>query len=73
MVERAGELRHGMEFKDYNRKLLSPVDAAKLIQNNPGNVVLIADYEEYSRWEPVLPPPLSVDSSGSQGFMFLRY
>ncbi len=73
MVERAGELQYGLDFGDNSRKLLSPADAATLITKHPGQVVLIADYEEYARWQSILPPPVSTDSSGSQGFLLLHY
>ncbi|TKB24271.1 phospholipid carrier-dependent glycosyltransferase [Desulfopila sp. IMCC35006] len=73
MVARAGELQYGLNFHDNPRKLLSPADAAALITNHPGQVVLIADYQEYAQWQSILPPPVSIDSNGSEGFLLLHY
>ncbi len=73
LIERAGELQYGLDYHDNARKLLSPADAAELIRNYPGQVVLVADSKEYERWQSILPPPVSTDSSGSQGFFLLHY
>lgn len=73
MIERAGELRYGLKYKGGNQPLLSPHEAAALIRNHPGRTVLIADSKEYRRWKPILPPPVSVDSNGNQGYLFITY
>lgn len=73
LVEQAGELQYGLDYQDNARKLLSLDAAAELIREHPGQVVLIADYKDYARWQSILPPPVSTDSSGSKGFFFLHY
>lgn len=73
LVERAGELQYGLNYNDNRHRSLSPADAGKLIKKHPGQVVLIAGYEEYSRWQPLLPLPVSVDSSGSKGYLLIHY
>jgi 4-amino-4-deoxy-L-arabinose transferase len=72
-VERAGELQYGLGYPDSSHRLLNLQNTAVLIRNNPGQVVLIANQEEYSRWQPFLPPPVYIDSSGSRGYLFLQY
>ena len=73
IIERAGELRYGLKYKDSSHSLLSPHEAATLIKKHRGRVVLIADIDQYKRWEPLLPSPVSIDSNGKEGYLFLTY
>lgn len=73
LVERAGELQYGLNFPGNNLRLLSPADAGSLMRKHPGQVVLVISQKEYNRLLPVLPQPVSMDFSGDNGFLFLRY
>ena len=73
LVERAGELQYGLNYDDGRRRKLSPSQAGALIRKHRGRAVLIAGHEEYSRWQPFLPSPVSIDSSGRKGYLLLHY
>lgn len=72
LVERAGELQYGLDHEE-SRWRLTPETAGKLIRKHPGNVILVADQEEYGHWQPFLPKPVMIDSTGSKGYLILRY
>lgn len=73
LVERAGELQYGLDYEKERYRKLSPQAAGKFVRNNRGRTVLICTHKDYSRWQPFLPPPVSIDSSGSNGYLLLRY
>lgn len=73
LVEWAGEFEYGLNYDDSRHRLLTPKDAGTFIQQHRGRTVLFARQREYSRWRPYLPQPLSVDSSGSEGWVFIHY
>ena len=73
LVERAGELQYGLDYPDSSHRKLNPVQAGILIQKHKGKTILIAGHDEYSRWQPFLPPPVSVYASGSKGYLLVRY
>jgi hypothetical protein len=53
-------VQYGLNYKDSSHQLLNLQDTGYLIRNNPGQVILIASQEEYSRWQPFLPSPVSI-------------
>ncbi len=71
----AGELAYGVEHGDSGKqRLLSMAEASTFIKKNRGKVVLVVDLGAYTKyWQPLLPIPISVDSSGVRGFLLLRY
>ncbi len=73
LVELAGELQYGLDYKDSSHRKLSPKQAGAFIRRHRGKTVLIAGHDEYSRWQPFLPLPYAVDSSGSKGYLLIRY
>lgn len=73
LVEGAGELQYGLDYDDSRHRLLSPEAAGRFIREHRGRTVLVARQREYSRWLPYLPAPVSVDSSGIKGYVFIRY
>jgi len=73
LVERAGELQYGLDYADSSHRKVSPSQAGTFIQKHRGKIILIAGHKEYSRWQPFLPPPVSVDSNGSKGYLLVRY
>ncbi len=73
LVERAGELQYGLDYPDSSHRKLNPVQAGVLIRKHKGKTILIAGHDEYSRWQPFLPPPVSVYASGSKGYLLVRY
>jgi 4-amino-4-deoxy-L-arabinose transferase len=74
LVDDAGEFKYGLEHeKVSSHRLLNVADASEFIQNHRGKVVLIADMDAYSHWQTFLPKPVSVDSSGTKGYLLLYY
>jgi len=73
LVERAGELQYGLNYDDAKYRKLTPAQAGALIRKHRGKAMLVAEHDEYSRWQPFLPAPVSVDSSGSKGYLLIRY
>jgi len=73
LVERAGELQYGLDYSDSSHRKLNPAQAGILIRKHKGKSVLITGHEEYSRWQPFLPPPASVGSNDSKGYLQVRY
>ena len=73
LVERSGELDYGVRYKDSRSRLLTPTAAGEFIRNHPGRVVIVADHDEYKRWQPYLPQPLLIDRDGPDSFLLLRY
>ena len=70
-----GELTYGVEHEDsHESRLLSIAETSTLIATHKGEIVMILDGEEYTEdWQSVLPPPVSIDSNGSRGYLLLRY
>lgn len=73
LVDRAEELQYGLNYNDASHRKLNPSKAGEFIKRHLGKVVLIASHEEYSRWQPFLPAPISVDSGGGKGYYLVRY
>ncbi len=75
LVGDAGELKYGVEHEaGTSQRLLSLTGTNDFIQKHRGQVALIASLDAYSNyWQPLLPKPLSVESSGSRGYLLLRY
>jgi len=75
LLNSAGELSYGIEHKTNGpRRLLDIPQANAFIREHRGRVVLIVDLTTYNKyWQQLLPKPASVDSSGSKGYLFIRY
>lgn len=73
LVDGAGELYYGLKYDDSRHRSLSPENAGNFIRKNPGKTILFARQREYSRWQSFLPEPISIDSNGSDGYLFIRY
>ncbi len=73
LVDRAGELAYGLGYKDAQGRLLDlPLAAAKILAN-PGNVILVARARNYRQWAAQLPPPRTIDDSGQDGYILVKY
>ena len=75
LIGDAGELEYGVEHEgSSSQRLLSVTAASKFIQDHRGQIVLVVDLDTYNNyWQPLLPKPVSIDSSGSRGYLLLRY
>jgi hypothetical protein len=73
LVDGAGELYYGLNYDDSRHRSLTPENAGNFIKEHPGKTILFARQREYSRWKPFLPEPLSIDSNGSDGYLFIYY
>jgi 4-amino-4-deoxy-L-arabinose transferase len=71
----SGELKYGAgKAASNSRRLLSADVANDFIREHKEQVVLVVDLRTYNNyWQPILPKPISIDSSGSRGFLFIRY
>lgn len=75
LLDGAGELSYGIKHENNSpHRSLDITMANTFISKHRGQVVLIADQETYHNyWQPLLPKPVAVDSSGSEGYLFIRY
>lgn len=75
MLVNAGELKYGVAHEKTNKsRLLNMTEIRAFIDEHKGKVVLILDLGAYNKyWQSLLPQPISVDSSGSRGYLLLRY
>ena len=68
-----GELDYGLAYEDTAGRRLDIQSVGRLINNNRGKTVLIAQNKNMNKWQDQLPLQLSLDNSGPEGFLFWRY
>jgi 4-amino-4-deoxy-L-arabinose transferase len=73
LVNGAGELSYGLDYPDGKGRLLNLPAAKAKISAHPGRIVLVARGRNYRQWAAQLPPPQSVDDSGREGYVVVRY
>jgi 4-amino-4-deoxy-L-arabinose transferase len=75
LLEQAGELSYGLEYADSRHRRLEPDQFWELVRKNrgTGRVVLVLKARLYREWKGDLPEPISEDSNGEGGFVFVKY
>jgi len=73
LVSRPVELEYGINHDERGGRLLTVPEAAEMIEQNRGQVVLVARKREYEEWLPSLPEPEELSGSGPNGYVFVRY
>ncbi len=68
-----GELDYGLAYEDAACRRLDIQSVIRLINNNRGNTVLVAQNKNMKKWQDQLPLQFSLDSSGPEGFLLWRY
>jgi len=70
-VGTTGELTYGVQYQDSAQRLLGLDRVNELIDENPGNLVIIASDQNFEGWKSELPEPVFADRNGE--FVFAMY
>ena len=73
IIEKAGELQYGVNYGEAKQRFLSPAATGDFVRQHKGKAVIIATHKEYSKWQPFLPAPVSLDSNSKNGFLVAYY
>ena len=73
LVSRPAELEYGVNNDERGGRLLTVPETAEMITRNRGRIVLVARKREYEKWLPSLPEPTALHSSGTSGYVFIKY
>lgn len=68
-----GELGYGLAYEEAPGRRLDMGSAARLIDANRGETVLVARAKNIRKWQDRLPKPVFRDDSGPEGYVLWRY
>jgi 4-amino-4-deoxy-L-arabinose transferase len=77
LIEHGGELNNGLSYKDSaDKEIMIRDDILLFIKNHRGRVMLFTESDEYQFWrlaQPLLPQPVSFETSEGGNFLVLYY
>jgi 4-amino-4-deoxy-L-arabinose transferase len=68
-----GELDYGFAYPDAAMRLLDLKSAKEFIEQHRGKTILVARVEVYKQWRDQLPPPLTYEQNGDEGYVVIRF
>ena len=73
LIDKQDELTYGINYPDSRHKMLSVEGSNAFIRKHRGQTVLFAEEDDFNRWRPFLPEPVSIDSNGPDGFLLVHF
>ncbi len=69
----AGELDYGLNQPEGRSRRVDLAEVRKMIEAQPGTVVLVASRKTFSKWQKELPTPAQIRQDGADGVVVARY